>query len=507
MKGFFLPLLALPVLLGALFALFNASPVSAAVDPSSIQIVTDLKVTSTIACSEQDWTTDWINVMSNPDGEGVNNGVSYHWQDAGLQDDIEQAWANRSYSGVSQVFEAGSATNRIGFLIYFQVGGTKPTATYEDYGFTALMTNIGTESGSTGHYLYAFADADCEMQIYNAGSGGSGGYAVLLGQNSTAYPREAPYYANVTVVYPEGYDGEEIPGSDPANQPDKELRRPQFVYQLSDKAIKATPYSPDPELPDFSSELDEGYYFNGYYIGWNLWKCPGNGFDPVGQVCDGGTPALTDDQLLPVDQEYNYSVTAYGTYQVEAEYWVQQCYRYPSYPATPDYCFYSQLRAHFPNADYDYVNTYKVLTVDGRSETGDTKEMECNAAGFCQPATEICYELDSFIERLNCQMAGQLSVGLLNPSINAVKKLINGVVVPSSPTCNIPLGNITVVGQTIPLSQAGPKMCSSAQQVRNGFPVIPIVVNAMFALAILAFVINRVNRLLDNQKHDVLEKI
>lgn len=501
-------LLVLGFITSVITGVVLSHPASAAIDPSSVQIVDNLKITQTVQCDEQNWTTDWINVISSPDGNGVNNGIRYYWDSPSLQDQIEQAWANRKYSGVSQVFAAGSATQRTGFLIWFQTSDPKPVATYDDYGFTALLTNIGVDEGgnitNTGYYLYAFQDTEtCDMHIYNAGA--AGGFAIMIGQNSTTYPREAPYYANLDVQYPPGYTGQQIPGSDPANQPDKEIRRPNFVYQLNNKSVSATPYAPEPDLPDFSSELDEGYYFEGYYMGWNLWKCPGD-FDELTGVCS-STLTLIDDQLLPVDANYKFDVTEYGNYQIEAEYWAQSCYRYPSYPTTPDYCFYSKLRAHFTSSDFDYVNTFRNIAIDGHSEVGDTKDLDCTEGGYCTTPVVNCSGIDNFVDKLNCQLSGQLSVGLLNPSLTAVKKLINGVVVPSSPTCTIPLQNITVVGHVIPISSAGPKMCSAAQQVRQGFPIVPIVVNAIFALSILAFIIHRINKLLDNDQHDVLEKV
>lgn len=310
---------------------------------------------------------------------------------------------------------------------------------------------------------------------------------------------------NVSITYPTDYEGEILPIT--GNETEKETRRPHFTFQQYDKKITANPYAPEPTLPDFTPELDEGYYHEGYYIGWNVWKCPTE-FDSVTGTCaDSGILELIDEELKGVSDPYELTLSEYGSYQLEAEYWAQSCYRYPSYPATPDYCFYSKLRAHFLTSDFEYVNTFKNLIVDGRTITGNTKGEVCNVGGYCQPSTAICYELESFIEKMNCQLADTMSVGLLNPSIQAIKQLLNGIIVPSNPTCSIPLQNITVASQVIPVSTLGPQLCASAAQVRTGFPIVSILVNAAFALSILSFVIYRINRLLDNNKHDVLERV
>lgn len=374
-----------------------------------------------------------------------------------------------------------------------------------DYDVSTSQSSVGLYNDASGTpqngVYYAILQTTIEgTRFVDVGSSS----AEAWGQRSAISCYEYQQSINpidYTTSYSENYD----PIDEGGGAGDKEIRRPNFTYQLNDKVIKATPYSPEPSLPDFTTELDEGYSFVGYFINWQIWQCPGD-WDSVTGTC---SEALvdTDTAFVPVDEEYQFTVSDYGKYQIEAEYWAEQCYRYPSYPATPDYCFRSQLRAHFNDQDFDYVNTYKNLVVDGRTTTGDTRAELCTVGGYCQPTTAVCYTIDSFIERLNCEMSGQLSTGLLNPSLEAVKTLIASVVVPTNPTCSVPLPNPVIDGKTLNLSSMGSNMCSGANTIRTNLPAIPIVLNAVFAWAILAYIIHKINRLLDNNKTDVLEKV
>lgn len=490
MKRFFLPLLALPLLFGALFALLQPSDASAF--SGALQ---DLPFCANDSASGESMPTNFPSLTGSE--------------------------ATYAYSGLPE-FDPNTSSFYIGFDAEFW------TPSYASSGYLPLMIWYTDRNANTDSHLrldYNTESSQSSIGMVNNASapnydvyygilidsiegprfeqiGSSSGFG--WGQRAALSCYE--YQSSVGAIeYTQNY-GVLYPPIDGGGQgTEKEIRRPDFTYQQNDKVIKATPYSPEPALPDFTGELDEGYTLQGYYIGWNVWKCPGD-WDSLTGTCS-GTLELIDDQFTPVDGNYEFSVSEYGNYQLEAEYWAQSCYRYPSYPSTPDYCFYSKLRAHFNDASFDYVNTFKNLTIDGRSITGDTKGEVCNVGGYCQPGTAICYEIDSFIERLNCQMSGQMSMGLLNPSLEAVKNLVASVVVPTTPTCNVPLPNPVIATRTIPLSTLDDEMCASAATFRTTLPIIPIALNAAFAIAILAFIIFRVNRLLDNQKHDVLEKV
>lgn len=489
LRAFFLPLLALPLSLGALLVFFPASDASAF--SGAMQ---------NLPFCRDDPTS----------GETMPTNFPF----------LTGEDATEAYAGLPQ-FDPTTSTFLIGFdsdfwdPSYASAGYKKLMLWYTDRdantdSFLRLDYNTSTTQSSVGVVNMAPSPKD-GVYLAILHSGIEGEYFSQLGSASgTAWGQRAAfscyeYQASMgDIDYTENY-GAEYPPIDEGGEADKEIRQPQFTYQQNDKAIKATPYSPEPALPDFTPELDEGYTLQGYYLGWNVWKCSTD-FDSLTGTCN-GTMTLIDDSFTPVDGNYEFTVTEYGNYQLEAEYWAQSCYRYPSYPATPDYCFYSQLRAHFDSSDFDYVNTYKNLIIDGRSITGDTKGEVCNVGGYCTPATAICHTIDSFIERLNCEMSGQLSVGLLNPSLQAVKTLVASVVVPTTPSCTIPLPNPVISGKTLNLSTMGSNLCTGSQTMRTTFPVIPVLVNAVFAMAILSFIIFRVNRLMDNNKHDVLEKV
>jgi hypothetical protein len=164
--------------------------------------------------------------------------------------------------------------------------------------------------------------------------------------------------------------------------------RPDFTYTVNSKDVSAKDYNL--ELPEFTP--DEGYTFKGYSVEWSLRKC--SEFTTPGNFCE--DDELVNHQIQPQDQQYQFSVDSYSDYTLSAQYLVQQCYRYPSYPATPDHCFYVDLETEMP--DYEFLATTVHLPIDGTNINGDTKDGECDVSGFCTPPSpyEDCstYGLD-----------------------------------------------------------------------------------------------------------------
>lgn len=171
---------------------------------------------------------------------------------------------------------------------------------------------------------------------------------------------------------PIGYDGPAIPSG---TDDDREVIKPDFKYIVNDKSLSLTDYNQ--KLPDFTP--DEGYRFNGYEVEWSLFKCDVSDNSP--STCL--NPELSNHQILPQSTTYQYDVDEYHMYMIEAQYLVQQCYRYPSYPATPDYCFYVDLNTEFD--DYRFLPTSVSLNIDGSVIIGDTKQNDCDESGYCQP--------------------------------------------------------------------------------------------------------------------------
>ena len=188
------------------------------------------------------------------------------------------------------------------------------------------------------------------------------------------------------IDYPEGYEGSPVPGGVGT----KTVVKPDFTYSVNNKDVQAKDYNLT--LPTITP--DEGYTIEGYSVEWSLFKC--GSYTDVGNLCNDSS--LSKYQILGQDDTFNYSVSDYGDYHLQANYLVQECYRYPSYPATPDYCFYVDFGAEAELDDYDFTSTTVHLKIDGSSFSGDTKEGECDVSGFCEPPSpyEDCstYGLD-----------------------------------------------------------------------------------------------------------------
>lgn len=288
---------------------------------------------------------------------------------------------------------------------------------------------------------------------------------------------------------------------------EKEIRQPQFSYSVNGKTVSATPYAPEPDLPDFTSQLDEGYTFNGYFIQWSLFKCS-EGFDDVGQVCEGDASInQVDYQLLGVDQPYSFSVDEYSWYQLNAVYHVQQCYRYPSYPTTPDHCFYSDLRSYWGSESFQYINAWVALNADGSVIIGDTKDMTCNVGGFCQPQEDRCFEAGNWFQSISCRFDKATKIGLINPALESFQRLVKSIIVPANPTCSIPLPDVHYLGRTIPVNQLGIKTCDASAQVHRTLPIISILANFVFGFGLLVMIAALVNRILDERKHKIIEGV
>lgn len=193
------------------------------------------------------------------------------------------------------------------------------------------------------------------------------------------------FFANIPITYPSGYAGTDAPDSEPSS---KTTVKPDYTYSINVKDVTAKDYGQS--LPEVTP--DEGYTINGYSVEWTLYKC--GSWTEVGHLCN--SPTVTNHTIQPQDQQYQYSVDTFGDYQLSAQYLVQECYRYPSYPATPDNCFYVDLGTELPA--YNFLTTTIHLPINGSSTSGDTKEGECDASGFCTPPSpyEDCttYGLD-----------------------------------------------------------------------------------------------------------------
>lgn len=235
-------------------------------------------------------------------------------------------------------------------------------------------------------YVIATADHRAKVTYYNGNlGGGQNCHEIMINymgagsigvssdpdyQNAKGDPSLA-FVSFADIKYPDGYSGVQVPD----NGGGKTSIKPDFTYTVNNKDLQAKDYNL--ELPTI--EPDEGYTIQGYSVEWSLFKC--GSYSDVGNVCNDGE--LLKYQILDQNDSFNYSVADYADYHLKAQYLVQQCYRYPSYPATPDYCFYVDLGEELP--DYDFTSTTVHLKIDGSDITGDTRDGECDESGFCEP--------------------------------------------------------------------------------------------------------------------------
>jgi hypothetical protein len=156
----------------------------------------------------------------------------------------------------------------------------------------------------------------------------------------------------------------------------KQIIKPDFTYAANGKDVTAKDFNQT--LPAVTP--DAGYTIQGYSVEWSLFKCAT--WTDVGNIC-GGTADLVDHKIQDQNQQYAYTVSDLSDYTLSAQYLVQECYRYPSYPATPDNCFYVSLSAELPT--YNFTTTTVHLKIDGSAIAGDTAGATCDVSGFCTP--------------------------------------------------------------------------------------------------------------------------
>lgn len=306
--------------------------------------------------------------------------------------------------------------------------------------------------------------------------------------------------ANVNINYPPDYEGFLVADSYNPTEPGNEsvpVLKPDFIYQVNNKSVTATDYQFD--LPE-PFDADDGWTIQGYEIEWILTKC--DGFDEHSNICQ--NPTNIKMEHLPQVEQFNYTVSEYGDYELSAQYMLKECYRYPSFPATPDECIYVYLGEALP--DYDHSSTKVQLKIDGSSFTGDTKSMTCDINGNCSIQPQDCTELEPYINRLKCETEQSFGFGIINPSLMAFRDLFSSLLSPANPACNIPLQNVKVRQDLVfPLDSYGIRACSWTSLFREQFPIITIAVNGLFALITLKLIVAIINRLTDDKQNNLIE--
>lgn len=311
-------------------------------------------------CDIIDHTQDWYTAALGATSSG------FDWKSS-----LQAAVNGNGRWGVSQVTNYYNGGQAYYYSIYWTEDDSLSLNWTENY----VQTQTPAHSVLIRTQLQQEGSGDCDnlVSIYNGQS------SLPVSNNVTDNGGFAVNYTNLffnadesKLNYPPGYEGIPIVTS---LGDDRQIIKPDFKYIVNDKSLSLTDYNK--KLPDFTP--DEGYTFNGYEVEWSLFKCDVSANSP--STCL--NPILANHQILPQSSTYQYSVDEYHTYMIEAQYLVQQCYRYPSYPATPDYCFYVDLNTEFD--DYRFLPTSVSLDIDGSVIIGDTTQDDCDESGYCKP--------------------------------------------------------------------------------------------------------------------------
>ena len=285
-------------------------------------------------------------------------------------------------------------------FVMISYSGSNYTQTLNNTGDYELLVNGGSGSAvryaalwvdNSGNYNLVCQDSSGSPSNGNFGNAGYGALAAGQFSTQTVYL----YYTTFTVTYPSGYSGT-LPSTPPAAF-EAEIVSPQFGFNTYKKTLTAKLENKIDVLPTYPDD--------DYLIIWNVIQCVG--IDDITGRCDPGDPVVLVKQSdLGKDETFTVEVPAYGYYELQASYRMESCYRYPSYPATPDYCYYE-----IPDdtAEIDYERTYVVINIDGHATSGSTAGLECDVSGFCEPPSpyEDCGDFDvaDIAGRVGCHIA------------------------------------------------------------------------------------------------------
>jgi len=465
------------VLFTGLSGLFSDRAFAASDYDSTVQVADHLILTDQTGGSDtEDISTSYMGYITGTD-------ASYSQCDSTCKEYINDVISSGSGWYISQYYN-GTAT-------FYFTSDTSARLDFHTVGGVSTRTALSITTSPSSYYcLNIQYYGGTNVEVYNSCSA----LADYDSATNTRYNR--PFLATIPINYPSGYAGAEPPASLDDTRP---VIKPEFTYQLSDKKLTATDHNQD--LPTFTP--DEGYNIVKYQVEWSTFKC--GSYDESHGINAGScqSPSLKDHQILDQASDYTYTVSDYAHYQLTAEYLVQECYRYPSYPATPDYCFDISLGTELP--DYRFTSTSHDFDINGQSLSGDTSSETCDVSGFCQVTEEDCTIQPDVFSTMRCNFNNALNTGLLNPSLNAFKSLISSLVVPSTPTCGFSLSNVNIPGGGLfSFSSFGSSVCNRAAQIRSAFPIGLLVINFLLALLELKLVVDMVNKLLNDKDNDVI---
>lgn len=437
-------------------------------------------------CAVQDWTTTWSdrsNWLSAWDagyyGSNFTNGINDFFD--ALEDNVANGNPNSSgdTSGwaVSQGdYEWSGGAHEKTITVWIFDPNATLTSDVSDANYMYSSNNSYSTHGFSGSGFYAMTislnpNAGCRLQM-NDGSFSTGGqYSTGKTNTMTSYGKG---YASPTTANSDwgwffiatdniNYNGHS--GTIPSVNGPKDDKHPDFTYTVNDKDMTAHYTGPscivNPEV-------------EGQCVPFKLFWSTTNGSD------------VSDSKDLAFGSDYTFTYPHNDTYSVFVKYIPLGV----PYAGLPEIYSYSTAQAQF--------------IVDGTDFTGDTTT--CSVTGdYCVASTVVdCTTIENFFDQITCKMKNQFNVGLINPSINAFKTLFSSMVVPDSPTCGITMANAVISGQTFNVSSFGTAICTKTATIRSAFPILPVIINFVFAIALLYLIVRLINSLTKPDQHDII---
>jgi hypothetical protein len=118
---------------------------------------------------------------------------------------------------------------------------------------------------------------------------------------------------------------------------------------------------------------------------------------------------------------------------------------------------------------------------------------------------EDCSKTQDMMSNIICVAKKQFHVGIINPSITAMKDLFQSFIVPDEPQCGFALVDITIAsGETFPVSDLPDVICNQATTLRQAFPIASVLVNFSLAYLLLTLIIGVINKLFRHDDTDII---
>jgi len=328
---------------------------------------------------------------------------------------------------------------------------------------TILSTNFHTYPPDQSYFNVPNGQSYIQMYIQNNGtivvSCGANTATFSTSQALDGYYNSYIYYSTYDIQYPSGYVGDTAP-----EEPSLPTY-PSFGYTLdSDKKL----------IVNYLRNLDLNIEGNtGYTWRYTL-------YNATEEYEIDGEPLET--AYRGIIAPYNYQFDTIGKYILEIDLQV-----------TPPAALRPEIK-----------QVVLKLNANGQFMVGSTDNC---AGGICEPPETNCDIYLGGVERMSCMFTKTTNIGVLNPSINAFKGLFSSVIVSETPSCEIPISDITISGSVFPLSDLDNTACESTTSIHTAFPVLALALNFITALGIFYLIGRLINKLTDNTDHKVVEGI